>query len=173
MLDVTCPSCGETYHVSQEHLGRSLKCRRCETVFEIAARKAAASFPAAASAAAASAAGAGPAAGASTGTKPVDVTDRDFSQAVLMSATPVLVDFWAPWCGPCRALAPTVEQLASEYAGRVSFAKLNTDENPNTATQFGIQGLPTMVLFKGGREVGRLVGLQPKPNIKRALDQVA
>ena len=147
MLDVSCPSCGETYHVSQEHLGRNLKCRCCERVFEIAA--------------------------AAAPTKPVDVTDRDFQRAVLSSPTPVLVDFWAPWCGPCRALAPTVEQLAAEYAGRVSFAKLNTDENPNTAMQYGVQGLPTMVLFKGGREVQRLVGLQPKPNIKRALDQVA
>ncbi len=175
MLDVACPSCGERYHVAAEHVGRSLRCRRCDRVFEVAAlqpssRPAAAASPAAGARASVEGAGVQ---GAAAPAKPIDVTDRDFAQRVLQSPRPVLVDFWAEWCGPCRALAPTVEQLAQEYAGRVTFAKLNADDNPGTTSRYGVMGLPTLVLFKGGREAGRLVGLQPKAAIKRALDQVA
>jgi thioredoxin 1 len=170
MLDVACPSCGETYHVAEEHVGRSLRCRNCDRVFEIAAPQP--SSPPAEAATSPAAGARASAQGAAGPAKPIEVTDRDFAQRVLQSPRPVLVDFWAAWCGPCRALAPAVEQLAQEYAGRVTFAKLNADDNPGTTSRYGVMGLPTLVLFKGGREAGRLVGLQPKANIKRAIDQV-
>ena len=99
------------------------------------------------------------------------VADDTFELEVLKSSTPVLIDFWAPWCAPCRAIAPALEQLAAEYAGRATIAKLNADENQGTMMQYGVQGLPTLLIFKGGQEVGRLVGLRPKPQIKQALDR--
>ena len=103
---------------------------------------------------------------------PVDVTDQTFSQEVLSFSGPVLVDCWAPWCGPCRMVAPVLEQLASEYAGRVKIAKLNVDENPMTASQYGIQSIPTMLLFKNGNQVNTLVGALPKQEIERHLGAV-
>lgn len=181
MLDVACPACGEVYHVKQEHVGKNLRCRRCERVFEIAAPRAA-SQPSAAGARPA----AGPAAGAAPrgpqtaapytvtpaggAAHPITVTDQSFERMVLQSPVPVVVDFWAAWCGPCRAIAPAVEQLALEYGGRVTFAKLNADENPRTTSRYGVMGLPTLVVFKDGREVQRLVGAHPKASIKRVVD---
>ena len=100
-------------------------------------------------------------------------TDASFTADVLESDVPVLVDFWAAWCAPCRAIAPALEQLAAEYAGRTTIAKLNADENQRTMMRYGVQGLPTLLIFKNGQEVNRLVGLRPKPAIKQALDQVA
>jgi len=100
------------------------------------------------------------------------VTDASFQQDVLESATPVLVDFWAPWCGPCRMITPTVEQLAEEYDGRVTFVKMNTDENMETPTSLGIRGIPTLILFANGEEVDRIVGVTPKPTLKRKIDTV-
>ncbi|MFT3785143.1 MAG: thioredoxin [Tepidisphaeraceae bacterium] len=93
---------------------------------------------------------------------PVVATDANFAELVERSPLPVLVDLWAPWCGPCRMIAPTIEELATEYAGRVRVAKLNTDENPRTADRLRISGIPTLVIFRAGREVDRIVGLAQK-----------
>jgi len=100
---------------------------------------------------------------------PVEVTDRTFTDEVLSFRGPVLVDCWAPWCGPCRMVAPVLDQLAPEYAGRVKIAKLNVDENPMTSSQYAIQSIPTMLLFKNGQQVNKLVGALPKNEIERHL----
>jgi len=107
-----------------------------------------------------------------TGSSPahaVEVTDLNFKQEVIAFEGVVLVDCWAPWCGPCRMVAPIMDQLASEYAGRARIAKLNTDENPLTASQYGIQSIPTLLFFKKGRQVNKLVGALPKSEIERHL----
>lgn len=103
---------------------------------------------------------------------PIEVTDTSFSSEVERSATPVLLDLWADWCGPCHMLAPTIDQLSSELAGRVKVAKLNIDENPGVANRFGVRSIPTLLVLKDGREVDRLVGVQPKQEIVRRLDNV-
>ena len=105
-------------------------------------------------------------------TKPRDVTDANFDKEVLEAPKPVLVDFWAPWCGPCRMVAPIVEELAQEYDGKVEFVKLNTDDNPNTAVKYGIRSIPTLLVFKGGEPVGQIVGFRPKSDLKARLDAV-
>ena len=102
--------------------------------------------------------------------KPVEVTDQTFGDVVLKSPIPTFVDFWAPWCGPCKLVAPVVEELATEYVGKVRFAKLNTDDNLNTAMSYGIRGIPTMIIFKGGKEAGRIVGFMPKPELRKRLE---
>lgn len=98
-------------------------------------------------------------------------TDLNFKTEVEDSALPTLVDFWAPWCGPCRALAPTIEELAGIYAGRIKILKLNTDENPDTAIRLGIKSIPTVLLFKNGRVVEQLVGNMPKRTFIDMLDK--
>ena len=104
--------------------------------------------------------------------KPAEVTDATFEEEVLKSGEPVLVDFWAPWCGPCRMVAPLVEELAGEYDGKVKFVKLNTDDNVQTAITYGIRSIPTMMVFKGGRAVEQVIGFRPKSDLKRTLDKV-
>ena len=102
----------------------------------------------------------------------VEVNGNNFKQEVLESTVPVLVDFWAPWCMPCRMLAPIIEKLAEENEGKLKVCKLNTDENQNIAARYGIQGIPTLLFFKDGQEVDRIVGVTPKPIIQKKLDAI-
>jgi len=137
---IPCPSCGATNRVPREKLARGLH--------PVCGRcKAPLALDA----------------------EPVTVTDATFAAEVERSPLPVLVDAWAPWCGPCRIIAPAIDQLASEMAGRVRFAKLNVDENPRTAQRFELRSIPTLLVFKGGREVDRIVGALPKAEIARRL----
>jgi thioredoxin 2 len=141
---VRCPVCGVTNRVPQEKIERGLA--------PVCGRcKTSLPFP----------------------EEPVILTDATFQSEMERSPLPVLVDFWAPWCGPCRAIASTIEQLASEMAGRVRFAKLNVDENPVTAQRFNVASIPTLLVFKGGREIDRIVGVQPKSEIARRLERFA
>ncbi|MDQ7773202.1 MAG: thioredoxin [Elusimicrobiales bacterium] len=102
----------------------------------------------------------------------IQITDANFDQEVVQSAVPVLVDFWAPWCGPCRMIGPVIEELAKEYAGKVKVGKLNTDENPETASKYQISAIPTILFFKGGKMVKDAVGLQPKEELKKIMDSL-
>lgn len=102
--------------------------------------------------------------------KPVEVNDGNFKAEVLDSQTPVLVDFWATWCGPCKMIAPIIEELASEYNGKMKFGKLDVDANPQVSMQFGIRSIPTLLVFKGGRVVDQIVGAMPK---KSLLDKIS
>jgi thioredoxin 1 len=104
--------------------------------------------------------------------EPLHVTDAMFQKEVLESKVPVLVDFWAPWCGPCRMVGPVIEELAGDYDGRVVIAKVNTDENAETPGKYGIMGIPTMIIFNGGKEVERMVGARPKKSIAERLDEL-
>jgi len=104
--------------------------------------------------------------------KPFEVTDASFDTEVIKSDTPVLVDFWAPWCGPCRMVAPIVDELSDEYDGKVKFVKLNTDDNVKTAAQYQIRSIPTLLVFKGGEPVGQIIGFRPKSDLKKKLDTV-
>ncbi|NJN16065.1 MAG: thioredoxin [Oscillochloris sp.] len=104
--------------------------------------------------------------------KPIPVTDSDFEQKVLKADTPVVVDFWAPWCGPCRVIAPTLDKLAGVYDGKLTIAKVNTDEHAQWAGKLGIQGIPTLIIFKNGEEVGRLIGSRPEADYRSAFDKV-
>jgi len=99
----------------------------------------------------------------------LNFTDSAFEQEVLKSDVPVLVDFWAPWCGPCKAMGPTVDALATEYAGKVKIGKMNTDENPQTPMRYQVRGIPTLLLFKGGKVVEQRVGALPKPELIKML----
>ncbi len=139
---LTCPSCGATNRIPSLPPGRAIVCGKCKTPLDVSAT-----------------------------TQPLHVTDRTFAEQVERRPTPVLLDLWAEWCGPCHMLAPTIDELSSELAGRVTVAKLNIDENPATADRFGVRSIPTLLVLKGGREVDRLVGVQPKQEILRRLEQ--
>jgi len=99
-----------------------------------------------------------------------DFTDQNFEAEVIKSDEPVLVDFWAPWCGPCRMIAPVVEELASENAGKVKIGKLNVDDSPSSAAAYGVSSIPTLILFKGGEVVNTFVGLKAKQELQQAID---
>ena len=146
---VTCPNCGTKNRVDHSRAQESQPvCGKCGEPLPVAA--------------------------ASGGQgKPLTVTDASFASDVLGASAPVLLDCWAPWCGPCRMIAPTIDQLAAESAGRFVIAKLNTDENPNTSAQYRIDAIPTMLIFHRGQMVDRIVGLQPKQAILARLERVA
>jgi len=103
--------------------------------------------------------------------EPVHVTDAAFEKTVLQSNLPVIVDFWAPWCGPCRMVAPILDKIAAEYAGKLIVAKVNTDENPEWAMRYGVQGIPTMLFIANGKVVHRQVGALPEGMLREILDQ--
>ena len=104
-------------------------------------------------------------------TEPIHVTDQAFEKTVLQATIPVIVDFWAPWCGPCRMVAPVLDKIAKEYAGKLLVAKVNTDENSENAMKFGVQGIPTMLFIADGKVVHRQVGALPEANIREILDE--
>lgn len=139
---IRCSRCGTRNRVPTGRLGEGPVCGRCRAPLGV---------------------GQGPG-------KPVEVTDQSFSQAVLSAQEPVLLDCWAPWCGPCRTVAPILEDLARDFGGRFTVAKLNVDENPGTAGRYGVRSIPTLLIFKQGREVDRLVGAMPKEAIRARME---
>jgi thioredoxin 2 len=147
MSIITCPNCGAKNRVDEQRaMSQSPRCGKCGTPLSLQA--------------------------AGRDGHPVTITDDNFSREVLAAgSTPVLVDAWATWCPPCRALAEAIEQLAAESAGRWRIGKLNVDENPRVAGQFRIESIPTMLIFKNGQMVDKLVGLMPKPAIESKLQQ--
>ncbi|MFC1932238.1 thioredoxin [Chloroflexota bacterium] len=102
--------------------------------------------------------------------KPVPVDDSNFDQMVLQADKPVLVDLWAAWCKPCQMVAPILDELAEEYSGKISFVKVDVDQNPKTAAKYGIMSIPTLLIFKNGEPVSHIVGLRPKEELKRSLE---
>lgn len=148
MAVIACSNCGSKNRVDPRSAAEQIaKCGKCGTPLDVSK-----------------------AGEAAEETKPLTVTDSTFQRDVLESnGRPVLLDCWAPWCGPCRVVGPIMDQLAAESKGRYRVAKLNVDENPSTAAQFQIQSIPTMLIFKNGKLVDRLIGAQPKPAIAARL----
>jgi thioredoxin 1 len=103
--------------------------------------------------------------------EPIHVTDAAFEKTILQSPIPVIVDFWAPWCGPCKAIAPILEKIALDYAGKLIVAKVDTDENPENAMKYGVQGIPTLLFIAKGKVLNRQVGSAPEANIRMVIDQ--
>ena len=101
-----------------------------------------------------------------------EFTDQSFDTDVVQADLPVLIDFWADWCGPCKSIAPTIEEIAGDYAGKVKVGKLNVDQNQNTAMQYGVRSIPTLLIMKSGEVVSQIVGAVPKENITKALDEI-
>src|SRR6266536_5795013 len=143
---IQCRACGAKNRVEREKIeqGNNPVCGRCKTPLLLS----------------------------NVNSKPVTVTDATFATEVERSPLPVLLDMWAPWCGPCRMIAPVLEELASELAGRIRVAKLNVDENQVTASRFNVRSIPTLLVLKSGREVDRLVGVMPKTELMRRLERV-
>jgi thioredoxin 2 len=142
---VACAKCGATNRISSEKIegGHEPVCGRCKAPLSLA--------------------GASP---------PVTVTDNTFAAEVERSPVPVLVDMWAPWCGPCRLIAPVLEELAKEMASRLRIAKVNIDDNPATAARFAVRSIPTLLVMKGGQEIDRIVGVVPKDQLKARLESL-
>lgn len=104
--------------------------------------------------------------------EPMEITDQNFDEEVLQAKTPVLVDLWAPWCGPCLMAAPIIEQVAEKYEGQLKVVKLNVDDNPEVANRYRVRSIPTLLLFKGGEVVDQAIGVQPEPQLSRMIDEV-
>jgi thioredoxin len=142
MSEIQCRACGATNRIPPDKAHRAARCGRCHASLALEP------------------------------TVPRIVTDASFELEVLRSSLPVLLDCWASWCGPCRALAPVIDALASAYAGRARVAKLNVDDNPGVAARYAVQGIPTLLIFEGGQLRDRLVGAQPRAVLEARLDAV-
>ena len=147
MQVVACGNCGAKNRVEESRLATSeAKCGKCGEKLAVA--------------------------GGGEDSKPIVITDQTFEREVFQArGRPILVDCWAPWCGPCRMIAPIIDALAKEFAGKATIGKLNVDENQRTATRFGVQSIPTLLVLKNGREVDRIIGAQPKEAIAGKLQQ--